>query len=57
MFIDGDSNLFQIRIICAKSRLIGIDVVEVAPNYDFSESTQNLAAFLLDRFFLLYKDF
>jgi len=46
-----------INIICAKSRLIGIDVVEVAPNYDPSESTQNLAAFLLDRFFLLYKDF
>jgi arginase family enzyme len=55
--MDWDSNLFQIRIICAKSRLIGIDVVEVAPNYDPSESTQNLAAFLLDRFFLLYKDF
>jgi len=46
-----------INIICAKSRLIGIDVVEVAPNYDLSERTQNLAAFLLDRFFLLYKDF
>lgn len=44
-----------INIICEKSRLIGLDIVEVAPNYDPSESTQNLAAFLFHRFFLLYK--
>lgn len=46
-----------VNIICETSRLVGIDLVEVAPNYDSSESTQNLAAFLLHRFILLYKDF
>jgi agmatinase len=46
-----------INIICETTRLIGIDIVEVAPNYDPSESTQNLAAFLLHRFFQLYKNF
>ncbi len=46
-----------INIICETTRLIGIDIVEVAPNYDPSECTQNLAAFLLHRFFQLYKGF
>ncbi len=46
-----------INIICETTRLIGIDIVEVAPIYDPSESTQNLAAFLLHRFFSLYKGF
>jgi len=46
-----------INIICETVRLVGIDVVEVAPNYDMSENTQNLAAFLLHRFLMLYKDF
>jgi agmatinase len=46
-----------INIICETTRLIGMDIVDVAPNYDPSESTQNLAAFLLHRFFNLYKGF
>ncbi len=46
-----------VNIICETTRLIGIDIVEVAPNYDPSECTQNLAAFLLHRFFQLYKGF
>ncbi len=46
-----------LNIICATARLVGIDVVEVAPNYDPTESTQNLAAFLLYRLLMLYKDF
>ena len=46
-----------VNIICETVRLVGIDLVEVAPNYDPSESTQNLAAFLLYRFILLYQGF
>lgn len=46
-----------ISIICDTARLVGIDLVEVAPNYDLSESTQQLAAFLLHRFIMLYKGF
>jgi agmatinase len=46
-----------IDVICRTNRLIGIDLVEVAPNYDPSESTQNLAAFILHRFLQLYKGF
>ena len=45
------------NIICETTRLVGIDVVEVAPNYDPTENTQSLAAFLLHRFLMLYKDF
>ena len=46
-----------ISIICDTTRLVGIDLVEVAPNYDPSESTQQLAAFLLHRFIMLYNRF
>lgn len=45
------------NIICETVRLVGIDIVEVAPNYDPSENTQYLAAFLLHRLMMLYKDF
>ena len=46
-----------INIICDRLRLVGIDIVEVAPNYDPTESTQDLAAFLLHRFFIQYRNF
>jgi agmatinase len=46
-----------INILCNAKRLIGIDLVEVAPNYDPAELTENLAAFILHRFFILYKGF
>jgi agmatinase len=46
-----------VNIICETTRLVGIDLVEVAPHYDPSESTQQLAAFLLHRFIMLYKGF
>jgi len=46
-----------LNIICAEARLVGVDIVEVAPNYDPSERTQHLAAFLLHRLFQLYRGF
>jgi agmatinase len=47
-----------VNIISSKAkRLVGIDLVEVAPNFDPSECTENLAAFILHRFFILYKGF
>jgi agmatinase len=46
-----------ISIICDRLHLVGIDLVEVAPNYDPTESTQDLAAFLFHRFFIQYRSF
>ncbi|MCX6248526.1 MAG: agmatinase family protein [Bacteroidetes bacterium] len=46
-----------VNIICNSKRLVGIDLVEVAPDFDPSECTANLAAFILHRFFILYKGF
>ena len=46
-----------INVICESLSLVGIDIVEVAPNYDPTENTQNLAAFLFYRFFQLYQGF
>lgn len=46
-----------LNLICAEVSLVGLDVVEVAPNFDPSETTQNLAAFLLHRILMLYNGF
>lgn len=46
-----------IGIICESCKLVGIDMVEVAPQYDPTENTQNLAAFILHRFLISYKGF
>jgi agmatinase len=49
--------IHAINLICESAHIVGIDLVEVSPYLDPTETTQNLAAFFFHRFFILYKGF